>query len=91
MFPIDMQIDSMIGYLSINFENFNLYYLKKSYVNQFIHKSSIQDICLKCEVIEVLNHKFNTILNIYTIIKLIFLYFIFYYIINLFSKIKTNK
>ena len=87
MFPISMQIDSMIGNLSINFENFNLFYLNKNYIDQYLHKSSIQDICIKCEFIDFVKHKINGQFNIYTIFQLIFLYFIFYYIIKFLSKI----
>lgn len=68
IFPIDVQIDSYIGLIGIYDPSFKLYVTSKSFVEQRTHISTIQDICIKCGIIDLYD-----IVNRYKIIVILLL------------------
>ena len=49
-FPLEMQVDSYVGFIAKNDPNFLLLFTTKSMANQEVHKSSVQDICVLCNI-----------------------------------------
>jgi GR25 family glycosyltransferase involved in LPS biosynthesis len=75
IFPIDMQIDSYIGLVAEYDPSFKLYITNTNLVQQRTHISTIQDICMKCKIIDlydiIYRYKYIIILLILIVIILL--------------------
>ena len=54
VFPIEMQIDSYIGSVAHVTGDINIYSFDTSLTRQKIHKSSIQDVCMSCDMNDIM-------------------------------------
>jgi GR25 family glycosyltransferase involved in LPS biosynthesis len=77
IFPIDIQIDSYISLYNKKDSEFNVYHTINKYVVQSLHKSSLQDICVSCYMLDI---KDNCISKKYIIFALVFILIIYVFI-----------
>lgn len=76
IFPIDVQLDSYIGLIADYDSSFTLYMTNKILIEQRTHISTIQDICVKCGIIDLYDiiNKYKLIVILLIIIIIISIY-----------------